>query len=433
MTFKFTHVADLHLGGWRRESLNELGYEAFKKIVDKSIEEKVDFFIISGDLYDVSNPQVDVVDLATKQLKRLKDHGISVFGIMGSHDFSPSNKSMIRPLISAEFFVNVSKPEWEESNEKSPLKLTFFNEPNTNIKLAGMRARKRSLEIEDYELLNRAHLEQEAGPKVFVLHTMLQELRPKEYKEMKATGKSLLPKGFLYYAGGHIHKTIPEQLRENGTYLIKKDDKLEKKVVYPGAIFPTNFRELEQDKYGGFCIVTGDETELTIEYIPVKIRDVINITIDGSNKTVQKVKEIINQKINEGEFKDKIVTVRIEGYLKSGKSFEIKANNIVRKIRDKGAYEVLVNKSHLYSQEYESIRVDTSQSTDEIEERIVHEHAQKSDIKDISKQQLEEKIFALLDAIGREENPGEKKKNYKRNILQSFYDIMDISMEEDEF
>ena len=433
MTFKFSHVADLHLGGWRRETLNEVGYETFKKIIDKSIEEKVDFFIISGDLYDVSNPQVEVVDLATKQLKRLKDNGISVFGIMGSHDFSPSNKSMIRPLISAEFFVNISKPQWDDSNDKYPLKLDFFEEPNTEIKLAGMRARKRSLEIEDYQKLNRDYLEGEPGSKIFVLHTMLQELRPKEYKEMKAAGKSLLPKGFLYYAGGHIHKTIPEELRKEGKFVIKKDDDLERKVIYPGAIFPTNFRELEGDKYGGFCIVSGDDNELEIEYIPIKIRDVVSITIDASNKTVQKVREIIDEKIKNVDFTDKIVTVRVEGYLKSGKSFEVKANEIVRKIRRKGAYEVLVNKSHLYSQEYDSVRVDTSESTEEIEKRLVHEHAQKSNLKGISKEKMEEKIYALLEEIGREENPGEKKKNYKRKVLQAFYDIMEIPKEEDEF
>jgi endonuclease IV len=148
---------------------------------------------------------------------------------------------------------------------------------------------------------------------------------------------------------------------------------------------------------------------------------------------VQKVREIIDERIKNEDFTDKIVTVRVEGYLKSGKSFEVKANEIVRKIRRKGAYEVLVNKSHLYSQEYDSVRVDTSESTEEIEKRLVHEHAQKSNLKGISKEKMEEKIYALLEEIGREENPGEKKKNYRRKVLQAFYDIMEIPKEEDEF
>ena len=123
MKVKFAHVSDCHLGAWRKESLNELGYQAFERMVDICIEEKVDFVLISGDLYDNSNPKVDVVDLATKELKRLQDEKIPVYGIMGSHDFSPSDNSMLRPLVSAGLFTNVSEPEWDEDNEKYPLRL----------------------------------------------------------------------------------------------------------------------------------------------------------------------------------------------------------------------------------------------------------------------------------------------------------------------
>ncbi|MEJ2296477.1 MAG: DNA repair exonuclease, partial [Candidatus Lokiarchaeota archaeon] len=97
MKIKFAHLSDCHLGAWRNENLNQVGYKAFEKAIDVIIEENVDFIIISGDLYDVSNPKVEVVDLSVRELKRLKDKGIPVYGIMGSHDFSPSNKSMIRP------------------------------------------------------------------------------------------------------------------------------------------------------------------------------------------------------------------------------------------------------------------------------------------------------------------------------------------------
>ena len=108
MKIKFAHVSDCHLGGWRKESLTKLGCQAFTQMIDKIIEEKVDFVIISGDLYDVSNPRVEIVDHATKELKRLYDEGIPVYGIMGSHDFSPSQKSMLRPMISAGFFNSSS-------------------------------------------------------------------------------------------------------------------------------------------------------------------------------------------------------------------------------------------------------------------------------------------------------------------------------------
>jgi len=154
MKVKFAHISDVHLGAWRNERINELGYKAFEKTVNTIIEENVDFVIISGDLYDVSNPKVDVVDLATRELKKLRDNQIPVYGIMGSHDFSPSNKSMIRPLITAGLFINVSKGDITDNNK---LKLKFTEDPQTKIKITGLRARKRSLEIEDFEILDRVN------------------------------------------------------------------------------------------------------------------------------------------------------------------------------------------------------------------------------------------------------------------------------------
>ena len=71
MKIKFAHISDVHLGAWRNENLNILGYEAFTKAIDKILIEKVDFVIISGDLYDISNPKVDVIDVAVQEIKRL--------------------------------------------------------------------------------------------------------------------------------------------------------------------------------------------------------------------------------------------------------------------------------------------------------------------------------------------------------------------------
>lgn len=42
-------MADLHLGGWREDTLREVGIKAFEKAIDISIDENVDFILISGD------------------------------------------------------------------------------------------------------------------------------------------------------------------------------------------------------------------------------------------------------------------------------------------------------------------------------------------------------------------------------------------------
>jgi exonuclease SbcD len=430
MDIKFAHISDCHLGGWRKDTLNRIGCQAFSQMIEKILEEEIDFVIISGDLYDVSNPKVEIVDFATRELKKLYDKGIPVYGIMGSHDFSPSGKSMLRPLISADFFRNVSIPIW--TNDKNhPLRLELFEDKKTKIKLTGMRARKKGLEIDDFQQLDVEYLEKEPGVKIFLLHTILNELKPKEFQNMESGPKSMLPRNFLYYAGGHIHKPIPEILREK-PLIIKTDSEMVKKAVYPGCLTPTNFLELENQQYGGFCIVSGDipNGDLEVKYIKIPIKEVICLSFDANNKSAVQVKDIIDNEISRGVYEDKIVVVRIQGSLVAGKSYDIKASEIVEKLKQKGAYEVLVNKIKLISEAYEKISIDPGETNELIEARLIHEHVQKTDILNISKEKLKQKINQLLSVLGRDIKEGEKVKDYDQEVLDHFNAILDLNKTE---
>jgi DNA repair exonuclease SbcCD nuclease subunit len=421
---KFAHISDVHLGAWRNERLNEMGFKAFEKTVKIIIEESVDFVLICGDLYDVSNPNVEVVDLATKLLKKLNDHGISVYGIMGSHDFSPSNKSMMRPLISAGLFFDVSKGHATEENK---LLLDFAIDPKTKIKLTGLRARKRSLEIEDYHNLDRKPLEAEKGPKIFILHTMMSELKPREFKDMVSAPKSLLPQGFDYYAGGHLHKLLPEKLNEKG-FKLKINHK--NNIVYPGALFPTDFRELERIKCGGFCLVSGDITEenlnLIVEFKPIKVIDIESIFLDCTNKSVLEVKNLLKQELENKDLPNKIVTIRIFGQLTSGKTFEIKSNEIIQTCKEKGAYEVLINKNALTTEEYKSISIPVGETSEEIETALIKEHATKVKISNFSSATIEDKIHQLLNKLGEERQIGTKVLTYNKLLEQTIRSIFEF-------
>ncbi|MFW9874597.1 MAG: exonuclease SbcCD subunit D [Candidatus Thorarchaeota archaeon] len=424
MKVKFAHISDVHLGAWRNERLNELGYKAFEKTTNYIIDEKVDFVIISGDLYDVSNPKVEVVDLATQELKKLKDHDIPVYGIMGSHDFSPSNKSMIRPLITAGLFIDVSKGEMTDEGK---LKLNVIQDPKTKIKLAGLRARKRSLEIDDYYNLDRVSLEAEKGSKIFILHTMLHELKPKEFKDMESAPKSLLPQNFDYYAGGHLHITLPNNLKKDKITLQISE---KNNIIYPGCIFPTNFRELERVNYGGFCLVSGElkgeKLDLNVNFIPIKIIDIENISIDCTNKSVSAVLSKLKEVISNRNFRDKIVTIRLFGTLSSGKTYDIKLNEIIQNFKEKGTYEVLINKNALTTVEYQAISIPTGISNEEIEAILIKEHANKIKLKDFSNLKIEKKIYQLLSTLGTEREIGTKVMNYNEALKQSFLSIFEI-------
>ena len=84
---KFIHLADLHLG--RRVcgfSLIEDQERILDEITDMISEEKPDFVVIAGDVYDKLSPPVEAVTLLDDFLTELSRRGLETFIIAGNHD-----------------------------------------------------------------------------------------------------------------------------------------------------------------------------------------------------------------------------------------------------------------------------------------------------------------------------------------------------------
>ena len=92
---KYAHLADSHLGSWRDLKMRDLSTKAFLTAMDNCIERKVDFILFTGDLFNTSLPSLDILKIATKKLKELQEKNIPFYAIPGSHDFSPSGKTML--------------------------------------------------------------------------------------------------------------------------------------------------------------------------------------------------------------------------------------------------------------------------------------------------------------------------------------------------
>src|SRR3989344_5869468 len=106
---KYAHLADLHLGSWREQKMRDLSLQAFMKAIDDCVSQKVDFILFSGDLFNTSLPSLDTLKLVTKKLKELQEQQIPIYAIAGSHDFSPSGKTMLDVLENAGLLKNVCK------------------------------------------------------------------------------------------------------------------------------------------------------------------------------------------------------------------------------------------------------------------------------------------------------------------------------------
>jgi DNA repair protein SbcD/Mre11 len=89
---RLLHTADVHLGarhtdlGERAAVLRERQFAAFRTSVDLAVAEKVDIFLIAGDLFDSNTQPRRSVERVAAELGRLARAGIRTVVIPGTHD-----------------------------------------------------------------------------------------------------------------------------------------------------------------------------------------------------------------------------------------------------------------------------------------------------------------------------------------------------------
>ena len=143
---KFAHLADCHIGGWSDLKLKELNMKVFSKSIQECINRDVDFVLIAGDLFNTALPSIDLIKETVLHLKKLKDSEIPCYIIPGSHDYSPSGKTMLDVFENAGLVINVVK-----FNDNK----LEFTEDKSGVKITGLFGKKAGLEKGYYELLDR--------------------------------------------------------------------------------------------------------------------------------------------------------------------------------------------------------------------------------------------------------------------------------------
>jgi len=351
------------LGAWRNPNLKEINLKAFQKAISICIEEKVDFIAITGDFFDVNIPELDHVKRAVDIMRKARRHGIEIYMIYGSHDFTASTVSIIDILHSAGLFI---KPiEFEQIKDK--IKLKFIQDKKTAFKITGLSGRKTGLDREYYYLLDMGALESEEGLKIFLFHAPISELTPTDLAHGESIPLSLLPKGFMYYGGGHLHRRI-EHKHDDGKSMI----------VYPGPLFGSTFTDLEDTAEGerrGFYIISYDDDIETLraDFIEIKIADIIFNNINVTQNTVKQIEEKISSVIDQMEdLTDKIVLIKVKGTLLSGKRSDINFSRFEEKLSTKCALVSFINRNNLVSPETSQVKV-IGTSIEDIEKKVIKE------------------------------------------------------------
>ena len=346
---KFAHLPDCHLGSWSgHPDMREYSLLAFERAIDLCIKDGVDFILQCGDFFDTSLPSIDVLRRAVTALRKCREAGIPFYMIVGSHDFSPTGKTMVSVLEDAGLLVNIAKGEEQEGK----LRLKFTTDSKTGTKLAGIIGKKNSLDREYFECLDHS-IENESGRKIFAFHAAITEYKPKGM-QMISIPMSYLPKGFSYYASGHVHK------RFEGEYEGSP-------LVYSGVLFPTSFDELEEYASGFYIVDNGE-----MRWTEVKLFDTMMVKIKADGRTPNDVESEIREKLKNSA--GKFVLLKVSGALGSGKPSDVDFHSITQETARNGALSMKINRNAMTSREFEEIKIRHSSSIEEMEKDIISEH-----------------------------------------------------------
>lgn len=395
---KFAHVSDMHLGSYRSdENLSRLEEKAFNLIMDKCLENNVDFVIISGDLFHNANPDLSIVITCTKKMKELYDKGIRFYMIYGSHDYTPGVISMVDVFDSMGLVTNV----FRHKIIGGKLILEFVTDKKTGIKMVGIPAMKKGLENQYYKILDKESLEKDdGGQKIFIYHSSIKEYVKKSEGE-ESISINDLPKRFDYYAGGHYHNALHLKLSDYGW------------IVYAGIPFSARAKDINKNIERGFYIVEFNGTFNDPKFIPIHVCDHVTYECDILN-------ENSIDTLNAIDFRNKIVDVNVKGDSPRKESLMARIKNIVRNIG--GALHVRVRESdskHMYDN---NINIDESDDRDKIEKDVLtekinsmHDIIKNDNLKnDYGVQQA----IRLLNIIGEDKDPDEPATQYKNRKIK---------------
>jgi exonuclease SbcD len=274
---RFIHTADLHLdtpfkglSNWNADlskKLKDATFKSFRNIIDLCINKKVDFLIISGDIFDSENKSLAAQLRFVTELKKLSDNGIATFFTCGNHDHLKSWLDAIK-LPENVYRFGSSKGQFEifkkGGNAIANIHGISFSEKVVKENLAA-----------DFKLAPSP-----APISIAVLHGTVGAPGPHEnYAPFKP--KDIVNKGFDYWALGHIHKE-------------KVVSRSNPAIIYPGNPQGRDFGEAGQK--GCYFVEISKGNKPVAEFVPTQLIRFENMEIDLS--AVDKP-ESLQSKINE--------------------------------------------------------------------------------------------------------------------------------------
>lgn len=224
--FRFLHAADLHLDSPFRGMMSlpsairnrivESTFLALQQMIDVALRERVDFVVLSGDIYDLADRSLRAQIEFQSAMKQLAKKQIQVFVIHGNHDPMDGRKAALTWPDSIHFFSSEDvqmRPAYDR-NGQVVAHIYGMSYPTAAV-TENLSAKYK---VRDHSMYNIA-----------MLHCNVDGDQSHEHYA-PCTKQELILTGMQYWALGHIHT--------------RQVLYMEPYIVYPGNLQGRSVREL---------------------------------------------------------------------------------------------------------------------------------------------------------------------------------------------
>jgi DNA repair protein SbcD/Mre11 len=275
---RFVHAADLHLDSPFRgirdlapqqvaETLYRATFDAYEKIIDLCIQERVDALLVAGDIFDGADRSLRAQLRFVDGLNRLESAGIRSFICHGNHD--PLNGWEARLTLPS------GCHRFGREVEGAPV----FNDEPERALVYGISYPQR--EVRENLALNFNNI-QPGGFTIGLLHANV-DSNPNHDSYSPCTMNDLMRPPIDYWALGHVHNH----------QVLRRDRPA---IVYPGN--PQGRHPNETGARGVYLVEVTDSGEITLEFKAVDVVRWELLEVDISNlESEQELLDAIGQKV----------------------------------------------------------------------------------------------------------------------------------------
>ncbi|TNJ65266.1 DNA repair exonuclease [Paenibacillus hemerocallicola] len=296
--FRFIHAADLHLDSpfkglsalppSVRDPLRESTFDALQRLVGIAIDERADFVLIAGDVYDSADRSLRAQLRFQRAVETLAERGIPVYAVHGNHDPDDGRKAKLRWPDSVRFF---SSAEAECFPASDPLRGDLAYIHGWSYPTASVTENP----------LSRYGSPRTGGYNIGLLHANA-DGDPGHDNYAPCSVKELIRTGMDYWALGHIHSRRVLNDRPP--------------IVYPGNLQGRSVRETGAKGCYVVDVAESGRTSLSFRAADAVRWFAADISIEGMTSE-QELRDRLEERMRECEEeaggRPSIVRFRLEG------------------------------------------------------------------------------------------------------------------------